>query len=86
LCPISATKDELLAQKSAIQLKPACAANSRPVQFSRKRLNRLKPAWTLAKAGHQLKPAYTPAKAGLDWHSQNFSSFAGLFSFGDLVL
>jgi hypothetical protein len=52
LCPISTTKDELLARNCPIRLKPVCATNSRPVQFSRKRLNRLKPAQVRLKPAH----------------------------------
>jgi hypothetical protein len=62
-----------LTRKCPIRLKPACAANSRPVQFSQKRPNRL-------------KLAHTPAKAGLDWYAQIFFSLQNISSFGDLVL
>jgi hypothetical protein len=84
LCPISATKDELVAQKCPIRLKLVCAANSRPVQISRKTPNRLKPVFTPAKAGHRLMLAHTSAKVGLDWYSQILFFFQNLSSFGDL--
>jgi hypothetical protein len=63
LCPIPATKDELLAKIPDPAKAGLRAANSRSVQVSRKR-----PNW--------LKPVCTPAKAGLDWYKQNFFYFA----------